>query len=118
MDYLERNYHIVKERMIEQMEKSLELGRTLIDTELDTGILHFIVKPLIKTFYDYWAKNEAKSGTLKQIEVTLNSGKQLVLNGKIEDRFDKILEENFPKYLEADQTSQQCSKSHKNYEKL
>ncbi|MFX0023573.1 MAG: hypothetical protein ACFE9S_14700 [Candidatus Hermodarchaeota archaeon] len=118
MDYLERNYRVVKERMIEQMEKSLELGRTLIDTELDTGLLNFIVKPIVKTFYDIWAKNEARSGTLKQIEVTLNSGKQLLLNGKTEESFNKILEDNFPKYLEADQTSQQCSKSHKNYEKL
>jgi hypothetical protein len=104
--------------MIEQMEKSFELGRTLIDTELDTGLLNFIVKPIVKTFYDFWAKNEARSGTLKQIEVTLNSGKQLLLNGKTEESFEKIFEENFPKYLEADQTSQQCSKSHKNYEKL
>jgi hypothetical protein len=118
LDYLERNYYIIKERMIEQMEKSLELGRTLIDSELDMGLINFIVKPLVKTFYDYWAKNEARSGTLKQIEITLNSGKRLLLNGKSEESFTKLLEENFPKYLEADQTSQQCSKSHKNYEKL
>ncbi len=118
MDYLERNYLIVKERMIEQMEKSLELGRKLIDTELELGLLNFIVKPIIKTFYDYWAKNEARSGTLKQIKVTLDSGKQLLLHGKTEEGFTNIFEENFPKYLEADQTYQQCSKSHKNYEKL
>jgi len=118
LDYLERNYLIVKERMIEQMEKSLELGRKLIDTELELGLLNFIVKPIIKTFYDYWAKNEARSGTLKQIKVTLDSGKQLLLNGKTEERFTNIFEENFPKYLEADQTYQQCSKSHKNYERL
>ncbi|MFX0003892.1 MAG: hypothetical protein ACFE9C_10830 [Candidatus Hodarchaeota archaeon] len=118
MDYLERNYLLIKERMIEQMNKSLELGRQLIDTELDTGLLNFIVKPLVKTFYDYWAKNEARSGTLKQIKVTLDSGKKLLLNGKTEENFYKILEENFPKYLEADQTSNQCSHSHKNYDKL
>lgn len=118
MDYLERNYLIVKERMIEQMEKSIELGRTLIDTELDTGLFNFIVKPIVKTFYDYWAKSEARAGTLKQIKVTLDSGKQLLLNGKTEESFVKIFEESFPKYLEADQTSQQCSKSHKNYDRL
>jgi hypothetical protein len=104
--------------MIEQMEKSIELGRTLIDTELDTGLLNFIVKPIVKAFYDYWAKNEARAGTLKQIKVTLDSGNQLLLNGKTEESFTKIFEENFPKYLEADQTYQQCSKSHKNYDRL
>jgi hypothetical protein len=104
--------------MIQQMENSIELGRKLIDTELDTGLLNFIVKPIVKTFYDYWAKNEARTGTLKQIKVTLDSGKQLVLNGKTEEIFQTVLEENFPKYLEADQTNNQCSHSHKNYEKL
>ena len=118
MDYLERNYHLIKERMIEQMEKSIELGRKLIDTELDTGLLNFIIKPIVKTFYDYWSKNDARSGTLKQIKVTLDSGKQFLLNGKTEESFDKIIDENFPKYLEADQTSRQCSPSHKNYERL
>ena len=118
MDYLERNYLIIKKRMIEQMEKSLELGRKLIDTELDTGLLNFIVKPIVKTFYDYWAKSEARSGTLKQIKITLDSGKQLLLNGKTQESFNKIIEENFPIYLANDQTDSQCSKSHKNYERL
>jgi len=104
--------------MIEQMEKSLELGRKLIDTELDTGLLNFIIKPIVKTFYDYWAKNEARSGTLKQIYITLDSGKQLLLNGKNKESFNKIIEKNFPKYFEGDQTSRQCSSSHRNYERL
>ncbi|MFW9970074.1 MAG: hypothetical protein ACFFDF_07715 [Candidatus Odinarchaeota archaeon] len=118
MNYIERNYLLIKGRMIEQMNKSIELGRKLIDTELDTGLLNFIVKPIVKTFYDYWAKNEAEIGTLKQIKVTLDSGKNILLNGKTEESFYKILEENFPKYLEGDQTYNQCSHSHKNYEKL
>jgi hypothetical protein len=118
MDYIERNYRLIKERMIEQMENSIELGRKLIDTELDTGFLNFIIKPIVRTFYDYWSKNDARSGTLKQIKVTLDSGKQFLLNGKTEEIFNKLIEENFPKYHEADQTSRQCSPSHKNYERL
>jgi len=61
VDYLERNYRLIKERMIEQMENSIELGRKLIDTELDTGFLNFIIKPIVRTFYDYWSKNDARS---------------------------------------------------------
>ena len=118
MDYIERNYFLIKERMIQQMENSLELGRKLIDTELDTGLLNFIVKPIVKTFYDYWAKSEARSGTLKQINITLNSGKKVLLNGKSEEGFNKIVEKNFLKYLEADQTYNQCLHTHKNYDKL
>ncbi|MFW9946314.1 MAG: hypothetical protein ACFFDX_05740 [Candidatus Odinarchaeota archaeon] len=118
MHYLERNYHILEARMIEQMEKSFELGRKLIDTELDAGLLNFIVKPVVKTFYDYWTQNDARSGTLKQIKVTLEVGKELVFNQSSEEYFDKLITENFPEYLKADQTTHQCKKSHKNYERL
>lgn len=104
--------------MIEQMEYSIKLGRHLIDTELDTGLLNFIVKPLVKSFYDWWAKSDARHGTLRQIKITLDSGKQLLLNGNLETNFDKIVEENFPKYFKVDQTFRQCSKTHKNYERL
>jgi hypothetical protein len=104
--------------MIQQMEKSFELGRKLIDTELDTGLLNFIIKPIVKTFYDFWSKSDARSGTLKQIKITLDSGKQLLLNGKTEENFINLVDRNFPNYLQADQTSRQCNKDHKNYEKL
>ena len=118
MDYVERNYGIVKERMIKQMEESLKLGRKLINTELDTGILNFIVRPIVKAFYDYWAQHLARKGTLKQIDITLDAGKQLLLNGSSEEAFNRIIEENFPHFLKYDQVSSVTSVSHKNYEKL
>lgn len=118
MNYLERNYHIVEARMIEQMESSFSLGRKLIDTEFDTGILNFIVKPVVKTFYDYWTRNDARFGTLKQIRVTLEAGKQLLLNNTSVEILNSIIEESFPKYLKADQTTHQCKTSHKNYDRL
>ena len=118
MNYLERNYQIVKDRMIQQMENSIALGRKLIDTELDTGLLNFIVKPIVKAFYDYWSQNDAREGTLKQIKITLDVGERLVVNGKSEALFNELLEENLPKYIDADQTTRQCNKGHKNYEEL
>ncbi|MFX1498940.1 MAG: hypothetical protein ACFFBH_15550 [Promethearchaeota archaeon] len=118
MAYIERNSHIVEARMIEQMETSFKLGRKLIDTELDTGILNFIVKPIVRTFYDYWTQNDARYGTMQQIKVTLEAGKKLVIYTDSEHDFNRIIEEFFPKYLKADQTTHQCRKSHKNYNKL
>ncbi len=104
--------------MIQQMEKSLSLGRKLIDTELDAGILNFIVRPVVKAFYDYWAEHDARKGTLKQIDLTLEAGKQLLLNGNSEEIFNNVVEDYFPKYLKGDQVTYQCSKHHKNYNKL
>ncbi len=118
MDYIERNYQLIKQRMMEQMENSLIRGRNLVETELDTGLLNFIIKPIVKSFYDYWAQHDARDGTLKQINLTLDAGKKLLLKGNSNDVFNKILNESFPKYLEADQTTRQCSRQHKNYEKL
>ncbi|MFX0049025.1 MAG: hypothetical protein ACFE8G_12780 [Candidatus Hermodarchaeota archaeon] len=118
MDYLDRNYYIIKQRMIQQMEQSLKKGRKLIDTELDTGILNFIVRPIVKAFYDYWAMHDARKGTLKQIDVTLDAGRQLLLDSNSEEGFSNIVEDYFPKYLKGDQVTYQCNKHHKNYKKL
>jgi hypothetical protein len=118
LNYLERNYHLIKDRMIQQMEESIITGRNLIDSELDTGILNLIVKPLVKLFYDNWAKNDVRENTLKQINLTLDAGMKLLKNGISNDTFNQILKESLPKYIQADQTSLQCSKQHKNYNKI
>ncbi|MHA1805171.1 MAG: hypothetical protein ACTSU4_11705 [Promethearchaeota archaeon] len=115
---VERNARLIEERMIEQMEQSLAIGRKLIDSELNAGIFDFIVKPIVKTFYDYWSENDAREGTLEQIKVTLECGKLLLRNGLSEENFNSVIEEYFPKYLAGDQTSRQCKKNHKNYKKL
>ena len=72
LDYLERNYSILEHKMIDLMNNSLEFGKELIDSELDTGLLDIIIKPIIKTFYNYWSNNDAKQGTMEQISLTLN----------------------------------------------
>ena len=118
MNYVERNYGIVEEKMIAQMEEALEYGKTLIDTELDAGLLNFIVKPVVKTFYKYWAEHDVKGGTLTQIKVTLDCAKLLLNNGIAGEKFDKAIEEHFPEYLSADQTFRNCKKNHKNFKLL
>jgi hypothetical protein len=105
--------------MIKQMDISLNFGKSLIEEELDTGILNVIVKPIIKSFYKYWADKDARVGTLEQIRVALNSAKELITNGEIsKEQFDKIINRNFPIYLTNDQTDRQCKKDHRNYKTL
>ena len=64
------------------MERSLAIGKQLIDSELDAGFLNIIVKPIVKGFYNWWADKDVKKGTLEQIRVTLDTGKSLINNGK------------------------------------
>lgn len=117
MSHIERNYQILREKMVDQMEYTFEYGRELIDRELDVGIFDVVVKPIVKSFYKNWVDNEAREGTMKQIKVTLNVAKQLVKNGS-EERFDELIEKNFQEYLSGDQTYMQCDKSHENFDRL
>lgn len=119
MSHVNRNYKIVEKKMISQTDLSLEYGKKLIDSELDVGALNFVVKPIVKSFYKHWSDNNARVGTLKQIKITLDSAKSLLENGEItKERFDEVVNKNFPRYLENDQTDKQCKKNHMHYKKL
>lgn len=118
LDYMERNYRIVEKKMTNQMEEALDYGKQLIDSELDAGLLNFIVKPIVKTFYKYWSDHDARIGTLQQIKKTLDCAQLILNNGIADENFDKTIEEFFPEYLEGDQTYRQCKSNHKNFKKL
>ncbi len=119
MNYLERNYKILEERMIKQMKTSLDYGKNLIESETDAGSFNFVVLPIVKSFYKYWSDKEATIGTLEQIKVTLDTAKELVRNGDIsKEKFDRTVNKNFPIYLANDQTDKQCKHTHKNYQRL
>ncbi|MBY9008045.1 MAG: hypothetical protein KGD63_14990 [Candidatus Lokiarchaeota archaeon] len=118
MDYIERNFKIIEEEMIQRMNNALNFGRELIDSELQAGLFNPVLKPLIKTFYDSWSKKNAKVGTLKQIKITLTCGKLLIQNGSGKEKFNDVIEENFQEYLEGDQTYTHCNRKNKNFEKL
>ncbi|MBY8985367.1 MAG: hypothetical protein KGD65_09885 [Candidatus Lokiarchaeota archaeon] len=119
MGNIERNYSILEKHLINQMEISLNYGHSLIESELDAGILNVIVRPIVKSFYKYWSDKDARVGTLEQINLSLNSARVLVTNGELsEEQFDNIININFPKYLENDQTDRQCKKDHRNYKTL
>jgi hypothetical protein len=119
MSHILRNYRIVEEKMISTTDLSLGYGKELIDSELDAGAFNFVVKPIVKAFYKLWSDHNARVGTLKQIEIALESAKTLIENGEInKEKFDEVINKNFPSYLENDQTDKQCKKNHKDYEKL
>jgi transcriptional regulator with PAS, ATPase and Fis domain len=119
MSYIQRNYNIVEQKMIAQTDLSLGYGRDLIDSELNVGLLNFVIKPIVKSFYKHWSDNEARVGTLKQIHITLDSAKLLIENGTIsKEKFDDVINRKFPSYLENDQTDRQCKKNHNHYKKL
>jgi len=119
MEHVERNYILVRERMIHQMNVSLGYGKDILDSELDAGVFNFVVKPLVTSFYKYWTDRDAKVGTAEQIRLSLDSAKSLILDGGYsEEKFKEIINKNFKAYLENDQTTRQCKKNHKNYQRL
>ncbi len=119
MELIERNYKILENRMVEQMNVSFNDGKSLIESELDAGVINAIVKPIVKSFYKYWTDKDARSGTLGQIKITLDSAKEILMNGdRSKEHFERIINRNFPIYLENDQTDRQCKKNHDKYIKL
>ncbi|MFX1366391.1 MAG: hypothetical protein ACFFCE_04525 [Promethearchaeota archaeon] len=119
MEVIERNYKILENKMIEQMHSSFSDGKSLIDSELDTGVFNAVVKPIVKSFYKYWTDKDARIGILEQIKVTLDSAKEILTNGDgSKEQFEMVINKNFPIYLKNDQTDRQCKKNHKNYIKL
>ena len=119
MEHVDRNYKLIYDRMVEQTDKSLGYGKMYVDSELNAGVLNFIVKPIVKSFYQYWSDKEARVGTLEQINITLNTARKLLLNGGVtEEKFDREIESSLQIYLKNDQTTSQCKKHHKNYNKL
>lgn len=119
MEHVERNYNLVKQRMIHQMNVSLGYGKEILDSELDAGVLNFVVKPIVTSFYKYWTDKDAKVGTREQIRLSLDSAKSLIQNGGYsEENFNEIINKKFKTYLENDQTTRQCKKTHKNYKRL
>ena len=123
MDYIERNYRILELKMIDQMEEALGYGKDLINKELDAGFLNFLIRPVIQSFYNYWCDNDVRVGTIQQIKVTLDCAKLLLNNNekgekREGEKFENLIEQNYPNYLKGDQTFRQCKKNHKNFEKL
>ena len=119
MEHVERNYILVRERMIHQMNVSLGYGKEILDSELDAGVFNFVVKPIVTSFYKYWSDKDAKVGTSEQIRLSLDSARNLILNGGYtEEKFNEIINNKFKTYLDNDQTTSQCKKTHKNYGKL
>jgi len=105
--------------MIDVMEKALEFGNKLIETDLNLGVFDVLAKPMIKTFYNYWKNNDAREGTLLQIKTTLESAKYLCIHGNgSKEKFDEVVEQNFLNYLKGDQVYRQCKKKHRNFKKL
>ncbi|HEY0087652.1 MAG TPA: hypothetical protein VGB37_02345, partial [Candidatus Lokiarchaeia archaeon] len=57
---------------------------------------------------------------IQQIKVTLDCAKLLLNNNEKGEgeKFENVIEQNYPNYLKGDQTFRQCKKNHKNFEKL
>ncbi len=116
--HLDRNFNILHEQLVGEMNDSLEFGNQLIDEEMH-GISS-IGRPIVKAFYASLVRKDLEDGTLKNINGVMKISRQMVENGIDEDsdQFYKILNQKFPIYTKNDQTSRQCRHDHKNFPKL
>jgi hypothetical protein len=118
LDYTERNAEIVGNRMMRIMHMSMDFGREIIDQEVNVGIFNFIVKPIVKTFYNYWSNTEIRKGTIKQIKAVFNCARSLLNDETTEEKFREAIGTFFPDFFGGDSTSKRCKENHRNYDKL
>ncbi len=118
MEYIERNAELLGQRMMRIMRMSMDFGREIINQEIDVGLLNIIVKPIVKTFYNYWSNTEIYKGTIKQIKAVIDSAKDLIYNDDLKESLGEIIKEHFPIFFDGDSTSKRCKENHKNYKKL
>lgn len=111
-DVLERNVALVRAKMLDQLEASLKRGAHYIDQELN-GPQNFLLRPIIKSFYNMFARPDIDSGSRENLEICIKAGKEAVSNPNVP--LDDIVEKYFRSYLKNDQTAKYCSKSHRNY---
>ena len=118
MEHIERNTELLGKRMMRIMRMSMDFGREIINQEVDVGLLNVIVKPIVKTFYNYWSNTEIYKGTVKQIRAVVDSAKDLIKKDNLEESFEKTIEKYFPIFFDGDSTSKRCKEDHRNFRKL
>lgn len=116
MNYIDRNYEIVKKQFAKTIDHRIAYGKELIDDELSSSLLDVIAKPIVQAFYKSWSKDSRKE-CLEQVDIVLKSARELLNN---ETALDDIFEENsiFENYLKGDQFAKMSNKKHENYPKL
>ncbi|MHA1110077.1 MAG: hypothetical protein ACTSRE_03195 [Promethearchaeota archaeon] len=112
--YLDRNSELVRNRLIKQIDISLDKGNKFIDKELSSS-LYILVKPVIKLYYTQVKRKDMESGSYKQIDLCIKAAKDVIVEGIT---LDIAVGRYFQPYLKADQTSQTLKKHHRNYSKL
>jgi len=112
LELLERNLRLIRQRLISQIDVSLEKGNKFIDKELD-GLIYIAVKPVVKLFYNTIKKKDMTTGTVAQIDIVIAAAKEKIFNP--EKDLEDIISENFERYVKHDQTDLSLRKNHKNY---
>lgn len=117
-EILDRNISYVRDHLFRNMNESLDLGAELIEQEVKG--LSFLIKPVVKSFYDGLVRKDLEAGTRQSIEDMLLISKKIVQKRiKIDsEAFNQILNQSFPGYLVNDQTGRQCRRNHPNFNRL
>src|SRR4030042_4836644 len=82
---VESNYHLIEERILNQVDTSLSFVEQMLDEEFKGGLSSVIIRPAVKLFYSYYAKKNLKEAYIKQLYVVLDTAKNLLLADKKPD---------------------------------
>jgi len=117
---VESNYHLIEERILNQVDTSLSFVEQMLDEEFKGGLSSVIIRPAVKLFYSYYAKKNLKEAYIKQLYVVLDTAKNLLLADKKPDDpdFQELALQNVRDYIKNESTVLYCKKKHPNFHSL
>jgi len=117
-ELVDRNEAFVREHLKRHLNILLSNAVRLMDDIL-SGALWVLRGPARLFFYPF-VKIHMRRSAVKAIDFLMELVRRLALDGiKVDsDKFDEIVEEEFPKWLDNDHIIQYCRKRHKNFERI
>ena len=110
-----RNKKLIWDRLLNQIDVSLEKGNKYIDKEM-VGLQWIVIKPIVKLFYNSIKKKDMAEGTEKQIKLMMNAAEEIVRNSEI--TIDDMVKKYYKQFINSDQTTRALNKNHRNYKWL
>jgi hypothetical protein len=102
---------ILKAEMIHEMDAGFDFIDKLLDETRDNGIIGAIMHHIEKFVFSYFARDTARSKTIKQMELIFKASCEMKYGASMQDVGKKY----FKGYLHDDETYARCDKHHAKY---
>lgn len=106
---LEENLAIIRDEIISEIDRGLDFADKKI-ANIYTGMFSFVVNPLARIVFRYFAMKEARKRGLERVDLFINCIREACTSKK---NIDKIVDENFEEFLNCNEVWIRRNPDHK-----